>query len=81
MSYALRPTDNFLKELAALDKSIKEIVEKKLERIKEMPSLSKPLGKEPNCFSERVKGYRIVFEIKGEEIILYRVRKRKFAYE
>lgn len=78
--YALRPTSDFLKELSRLDKSIKALVEKKLERIRQNPKLSKPLEHEPNCFTERVKNYRIVFEVQGDEIILYRVRKRKSAY-
>ena len=80
MDYVLRPTADFLKEISRLDKSIRVLVEKKLERIKQNPRLSKPLEHEANCYSERVKGYRIVFEVKGEDIILYRVRKRKEAY-
>jgi len=42
-----------------------------LERIKENPLLSKPLKHEPNCYSERIVNYRIVFEVKGSEVILY----------
>ena len=80
MAYSLRTSSHFLEEIAKLDKSIRVLVEKKLERIKQNPRLSKPLEHEPNCYSERVKGYRIIFEVKGEEIILYRVRKRKEAY-
>lgn len=80
MAYLLRPTSDFLKEISALDKSIKLLVEKKLAKIKENPFLSKPLEHEANCFTERVKNYRIVFEVKGNEITLYRVRKRKRAY-
>jgi len=80
MPFALRPTSNFLAEIAKLDKSIRMLIEKRLERIKQTPRLSKPLEHEPNCYTERVKGYRIVFEVRGEEVILYRVRKRKEAY-
>lgn len=80
MSYILRPTSEFLKDIAKLDKSIRAIVEKRLERIKENPRLSKPLEHEANCYAERVKNYRILFEVRGEEVILYRIRKRKKAY-
>jgi mRNA-degrading endonuclease RelE of RelBE toxin-antitoxin system len=80
MQYILRPTSVFLKDIAKLDRSIKVIVEKRLERIKDNPRLSKPLEHEANCYTERIKNYRIVFEVKGEEIILYRIRKRKQAY-
>ncbi len=78
--YSLRPTSDFIKELSKIDRSIKILIEKKLERIKANPRLSKPLEHEANCYSERVKNYRIVFEVKGEEVILYRVRKREDAY-
>jgi mRNA-degrading endonuclease RelE of RelBE toxin-antitoxin system len=80
MPYSLRPTSDFLKDIAKLDKSIKIIVEKRLERIKQNPRLSKPLEHEANCYTERIKNYRIVFEVNGEEIILYRIRRRKQAY-
>jgi len=63
-----------------LDKSIRGMVEKKLERIKRNPCLSKPLKHEANCYSERLRGYRIVFEVRGEEIILYRIIKRDLGY-
>ena len=80
MAYTLRPTSGFLEELAKLDKSIKVLAAKKLERIRQNPRLSKPLAHEPNCYSERMKNYRIVFEVKGGEVVLYRIRKRKYAY-
>ncbi len=80
MPYVLRPTSEFLPELGKLDNSVKLFVRKKLGRIKENPALSKPLKHEPNCFSERVVGFRILFEVKGNEVILYHVRKRGDAY-
>jgi mRNA-degrading endonuclease RelE of RelBE toxin-antitoxin system len=80
MPYILRPTSDFLKDIAKLDKSVRVIVEKRLERIKNNPRLSKPLEHEANCYTERIKNYRILFEVKGEEIILHRIRKRKQAY-
>ncbi len=80
MKYTLKPTTNFLKQLKKLDKSIKDEVNKKLEKIKKNPNLSKPLKHEPHCFSERVRNYRVIFEVKGGLIVLYRVRKREKAY-
>ena len=80
MPYILRPTSEFLKDIRKLDNSVKIILEKRLERIRNNPRLSKPLEHEANCYVERIRNYRIVFEVKGDEIILYRVRKRKQAY-
>jgi mRNA-degrading endonuclease RelE of RelBE toxin-antitoxin system len=59
---------------------MKLLIEKKLSRIKANPHLSKPLKHEPNCFSERIKNFRIVFEVSGSEVLLYRVKKRDEAY-
>lgn len=80
MPYILCPTPDFLQDIKKLDKSIKILVEKKLERIKQNPKLSKPLEHGSNCFSERAKNFRIVFKIDGDKIILYRVKKREDAY-
>jgi mRNA-degrading endonuclease RelE of RelBE toxin-antitoxin system len=80
MPYVLRPTDDFLKQARKLDKSVRELVEKKLERIRQAPALSKPLEHGSNVYSERVKNFRIVFKVSGNEIILYRVKKRDEAY-
>ncbi|MFA6214541.1 MAG: type II toxin-antitoxin system RelE/ParE family toxin [Candidatus Micrarchaeia archaeon] len=81
MPYVLKPTDDFLKQVRKLDNSVKELVNKKLERIKQAPALSKPLEHGSNIYSERVKGFRIVFKISGNEVILYRVKKRDEAYQ
>ena len=81
MPYVLRPTDDFLKQARKLDNSMKELVEKKLDRIKQNPTLSKPLEHGSNMYSERVKNFRIVFKVSGNEVILFRVKKRKEAYQ
>ena len=80
MTYRLRPTSEFLDEARKLDHSIREQVGKRLERIKQTPELSKPLKHEANCFSERIGGWRILFEVDGEDIILHHVRKRDQTY-
>ncbi len=80
MPYRLRPTTEFLEEARRLDHSIYEQVRKRLDKIKQNPKLSKPLKHEPNCFSERILGWRILFEVAGEDIVLYHICKRDEAY-
>ncbi len=80
MPYVLRPTDDFLKQVRKLDNTMKELVDKKLERIKQAPALSKPLEHGSNTYTERVKNFRIVFKVSGNDVILLRVKKRKEAY-
>jgi len=80
MPYKLNPTVEFVEQMRKLDKSIRELVDKKLDRIKQNPALSKPLEHGSNIYSERVKNFRIVFKVSGNEVILLRVKKRKGAY-
>ena len=80
MPYVLKPTEDFLAELAKLDKSIFSLVTKKLDKLEQVPQLSKPLEHYPGFYSERVKNYRIVFKIHGNEVILYHIKKREVVY-
>ena len=68
------------KEFHKLDKSIQQLVWKKMKKIIKNPYLSKPLEHSVNLRSERVKNYRITFKISGNKIIFYRIRKRPNAY-
>jgi|GEM_PF-4537983 len=80
MPYTLNPTVEFVDQMRKLDKSIRKMVDKKLDRIMRNPTLSKPLEHGSGMYSERVKNFRIVFKISGNEVILYRVKKRDEAY-
>ena len=71
-------TESFMKDTTLLDKPTKEVLRKKLLKIKENPEMSKPIGN--NRFSERFEGYRIVFEIYSGKIYLLRVKKRDEVY-
>ena len=80
MPYTLSPTVEFVEQIRKLDKSIREMVDKKLDRIMKNPTLSKPLEHGSDIYSERVKNFRIVFKVSGNKVILLRVKKRKEAY-
>ncbi len=80
MDYRLRPTTEFLEEVRKLDHATNEQVRKRLDKIKQNPHLSKPLKHAANLFSERIGGWRILFEVAKDEVILYHIRKRKEAY-
>ncbi len=80
MAYRILFSVQFKKDYDSLDKSMQIIVDKKLERILEKPTLSKPLEHSSGYYSERAKNLRIVFQIVGNEIWLMRVRERKKAY-
>jgi len=80
MPYELRFTAAFIADYSKLDKSIQMLADKKLERIKENPALSKPLEHASKTFSERVKNFRIIFQVKNSAVYLLRVRGRKKAY-
>lgn len=81
MQFDLKPTDDFLKDLKSIDKSVKVHLWKILTRIKQNPFLYKLLKHSQNCFSERFLNLRIVFKVQGTDIILFKVCSIKEAYK
>lgn len=73
-------TDTFTKAVTALDSTVKKIVEKRIEKILENPTLAKPLHGEPMLFSERFSKYRIIYKIDGARIIFLKLGKRDEIY-
>lgn len=83
MSYQLVYTHRAVKDLAKLSPDIKRRIGKALLRYKDSPldyaeSLSDPdLG----SYRLRIGDYRVIFDIKGAEMIILRVGHRKEIYK
>ncbi len=77
-------TTSFLKSLQKLEKKVQQRIKKKLQflsTIKNPTSLAKRLKGKKDIFRFRAGDYRIVFKLKGQEIILLLVKHRKDIYE
>lgn len=72
--------DEFTSALDDLDKPVKEIALKRIRKILENPTLSKPLHGAALRFSERFECYRIVFQIDERKIIFLKLGKRDVVY-
>lgn len=74
-------TEHFSKIYSKLDKNIKERVDKAIFKILEKPNLGKPLKYElAGLRSEHIGKFRILYEIKGNNIIFHSFEHRKKAY-
>lgn len=70
----------FEKDVKKLDKKNKERLLDTLEKIKENPTRYKQVKGIPNCFRLRIGNLRVVYLVKGDEIWILIVEKRKSVY-
>ena len=71
-------TPTFTKQLKKMDKSIKEEIIKKIEKLKENPEIGKPLGNVlKNCLEERVRKYRIIYNYYNYKLTLIYIHDKE----
>lgn len=74
-------TEKFAAEYVKLDKNLKNLVDKAIKKILEKPELGKPLMYGfAGLRSERIGKFRLIYEEKGNAIILHAFEHRKKAY-
>jgi mRNA interferase RelE/StbE len=81
MTYVIEFKPQALKDMKALPSAVKRRIMVKIEALKE--DLAGDVEKLTNHTPEyrlRVGDYRVLFELDGVKIIIYRVRHRKDAY-
>lgn len=76
-----RFTQEFLNEFNALDNSIKPIAEKRIQKIIANPKSGKELHGEPGLYRERFLKYRIIYQLRGDEVWFLKLKKREHAYD
>jgi len=82
MSYTLVISPKLLKKLEKLDKSIKERIAEAIKDIVENPERYKPLRYElKGLRSARIGKWRIIYRIRGDEVIILSIEHRKNVYE
>lgn len=75
-------TEDFSNIYSKLDKNIKTIVDKSIEKILNKPELGKPLKYSLHGLrSERIGTFRLIYEIKGEFIVFHSLEHRKKVYK
>ncbi len=77
----ITPSKTFIKNISNLDKSLKIKLEKQLRKLVENPYLGKPLKYYRGERCLYVKPFRLIYSVKGEELILLKFEHRKSVYE
>jgi mRNA interferase RelE/StbE len=70
--YKIEIEEKVIKEdLPKLDSKTKEIIRRKILKLKENPYLGKPLrGNLFGCYKIKVSKYRVIYKIKNQELII-----------
>ncbi|HEY5932735.1 MAG TPA: type II toxin-antitoxin system RelE/ParE family toxin [Nitrospira sp.] len=83
MTYRLVYTHRAVKDLDALDTSVKRRIGNTLQRYEQHPlSHAEPLKQsELGSYRFRIGDYRVVFDLEGEQIVVLRVGHRRDIYK
>jgi mRNA interferase RelE/StbE len=81
MKYEVRFTPRFSKNIKVLSKEAQVKVFREINVLKTNPYAGKPLrGDWKGVFSLRVGAYRVLYQVKGKEVLLLIVGHRKHVY-
>lgn len=80
--FEVKYTPLFLKRIKNLDRETQVRILREIKTLEANPYAGKPLrGEFKGIFSLRVGDYRILYQIKGKELLLLVVRHRKHIYK
>ncbi|MGB9675839.1 MAG: type II toxin-antitoxin system RelE family toxin [Candidatus Bathyarchaeales archaeon] len=79
--FEIRFTPRFLKSIKALDRKIQARIIREINTLKTNPYVGKPLrGEWKGVYSLRIGDYRVLYQIKKNEVFLLVVGHRKRVY-
>ncbi len=76
----IKQTHEFEKDVNKIDKNLRLILKKKIQKIINNPLLGKPLKHLSTVFSERVEGYRLIYKFDKNKILLVCFKNRDKVY-
>ena len=74
------PSKGFIKDVKRLDSFSREKLEKQIKKIIENPEVGKPLKYKRGERSLYIKPFRLIYALRGEEIILLKFDHKKKVY-
>jgi len=77
----ITPSKTFIKEIRHLDNFNKEKFGKQIIKIKENPYVGKPLKYKRGERALYIKPFRLIYVLRGDEIILLKFEHRKSVYK
>ena len=75
------PSREFKKDVKRLDLFLREKLEKQIKKIKENPNVGKPLKYKRGERSLYIKPFRLIYAVRGDELILLKFEHRKKVYK
>ncbi|MBI5595314.1 MAG: type II toxin-antitoxin system RelE/ParE family toxin [Elusimicrobia bacterium] len=82
MTYRVLFTEEAARRIRKLDRSVKDRVEKAIDRLAAHPELGKPLtGLLSDRWSDRVGDWRILYKIRKSELLVLALTAQRPAYE
>jgi mRNA-degrading endonuclease RelE of RelBE toxin-antitoxin system len=77
----ITPSSDFIKSIKKLDLSQKERIEKQIIKIIDNPEVGKPLKYKRGERSLYIKPFRLIYAVRGNEIVLLKFDHRKDVYK
>lgn len=74
------PSKKFVKDVKNLDNVLREKLEKQIKKIIENPQVGKPLKYKRGERSLYIKPFRLIYAIRGDDLILLKFDHRKKVY-
>ncbi len=77
----ITPSKTFIKDIKNIDKFLKDRLEKQLRKLIDNPLVGKPLRYKRGERTLYVKPFRLVYSVRGKELILLKFDHRKKVYK
>ena len=77
----ITPSKTFIKDIKNIDKFLKDRLEKQLRKLIDNPLVGKPLRYKRGERTLYVKPFRLVYSVRGKEMILLKFDHRKKVYK
>ena len=75
------PSKEFVKDIKKIDSFMRDKLEKQIKKIIENPSVGKPLRYARGERTLYVKPFRIIYALRGNDLILLKFEHRKSVYK
>ena len=75
------PSNEFVKDIKKIDSFLKEKLDKQIRKIVQNPNIGKPLRYSRGERSLYIKPFRLIYSVRGDEIILLKFEHRKNVYK
>ncbi len=75
------PSNEFIKDIKKINSFLREKLEKQIKKIVQNPNVGKPLRHSRGERTLYIKPFRLIYAVRGDEIILLKFEHRKNVYE